>query len=365
MPDHKTQRLRAWLAVAHHLRGHVFILTSGSSAASELGSKWVALAKPAVLASATASNRHLDATKSDRWLHCLPDFHVGGLGIWARAGLSGASVVRMIDERWSAQAYVSSIASTEATLSSLVPAQVFDLVKAGLTCPSSMRAIVVGGSALSPEVYFSARELGWPVLPSYGLSEAASQVATANLASLNSSTFPDFEVLRHIEVAVDSNGYFKVRGASLLTGYIKLDDLGCPHLFDPKDQGGWFTTEDFGEVTSLGLRVGGRRSDRIKIGGELANLGDLRATMDRVAAAIGCGPHVVLVAEPDVRLESTIALVAERAVDTNTINLIREAFDSEVLPFERIRKVRIIERIPRSELGKVKWAELSSAGQEQ
>src|SRR6476620_6164647 len=76
-------------------QGHLFILTSGTSAKSIQDYKWVALKKSAFLASAAAVNRHLHSEARDIWLHCLPDFHVGGLSIWARSHLIGAQVIRL------------------------------------------------------------------------------------------------------------------------------------------------------------------------------------------------------------------------------------------------------------------------------
>ncbi len=58
--------------------------------------KLVALSKAAVLNAAESANRHLESGpgSEDVWLHCLPDYHVGGLGIWARASESGANLKR-------------------------------------------------------------------------------------------------------------------------------------------------------------------------------------------------------------------------------------------------------------------------------
>ena len=42
---------------------------------------------------------------------------------------------------------------------------------------------MTGGGALDPSLYKQARDLGWPLLPSYGLTECGSQVATASLSS--------------------------------------------------------------------------------------------------------------------------------------------------------------------------------------
>ena len=71
-----------------NLQGHVFLLTSGTTAASVTDLKWVALKKEAFLASAESVNQHLQSDSRDVWIHTLPTFHVGGLGIWARAALS-------------------------------------------------------------------------------------------------------------------------------------------------------------------------------------------------------------------------------------------------------------------------------------
>src|SRR5690349_2705252 len=73
-------------------RSHLFILSSGT-ASTEKKLKWVALSKSAFLLSASAVNDHLESDANDVWIHTLPNFHVGGLGIWARSHLSGARVV--------------------------------------------------------------------------------------------------------------------------------------------------------------------------------------------------------------------------------------------------------------------------------
>ncbi len=135
------------------LAAHVWIATSGTSGAYKL----VALSKKALLASAEAVNLHLRATSSDVWLSVLPTFHVGGLGILARASLSGA---RVVSAQWDARDVVDLVAVEQVSLASLVPAQVSDLVAARLEAPSSLRAVVVGGGALRDELYREARALG-------------------------------------------------------------------------------------------------------------------------------------------------------------------------------------------------------------
>ncbi len=347
MPAPLAQALRERLEAADGLKGHVFLLTSGSTAASEADFKWVALSKGAILRSAEAANERFDSNARDVWFHTLPGFHVGGLGIWARAELSGARVVGPGYERWDPVRFAEEIDAAGATLTSLVPTQVHDLVGAGLRRPASLRAILVGGGALSEGLYASARRLGWPVLASYGLSETASQAATDPLDGPHR-----LRVLPHLEMATDESGRIKVRGGSLLTGYV----LHGPRFVDPKDADGWFTTEDYGTVEDGWLMVEGRLQDRVKIGGELSNLGLLRKAFDEEASRAGVRAGYALFALPDERLGHVVALAIEG--EESEIAETRKAFDARVLPFERIRTVRSVPSIPRTDLGKVRWNEL-------
>ncbi len=83
------------MTIAHQYPAHIWLMTSGSQQ-----TKLVALSKKALLTSAQAVNQHLQSTSLDIWINPLPTFHVGGLGIWARAYLSGA-IVHPYLEKWS------------------------------------------------------------------------------------------------------------------------------------------------------------------------------------------------------------------------------------------------------------------------
>lgn len=326
MPLEEQTRL---LSFVIDLPAHVWVATSGSTGALKL----TALSKTAMLASAAAVNRHLNATADDVWACVLPEFHVGGLGIHARAFLVGATVVRM---PWDPRLFAGYAATT---LASLVPAQVSDLVQARLSPPPALRAIVVGGGALAPVLYKDARALGWPVLPSYGMTETCSQIATATLSG------PELVLLDHVEVRTEEDGRLAVRGASLLTGY------GTEQGFvDPRNADGWLITEDLGSIEGRTLRIEGRRGDFVKIGGESVDL----ARLDAILAAIA-GEHAAVLAVPDERLGQVIHLAIDPTVDAEQI---RVAFAERVLPFERPRAVYRVEEIPRSALGKLMRSEL-------
>jgi O-succinylbenzoic acid--CoA ligase len=322
-------------AARARLSAHVLIASSGSTGAPRL----VALSKEAILASAGAVNRHLEASGVDVWCCVLPTFHVGGLGIHARAFVSGA---RVVSAPWDAAAFALLCEAKRVTLSSLVPAQVVDLARGRLRAPDSLRAIVVGGAAMPPDTYRAARELGWPVRPSYGMTECCSQVATA----IDSS--PELIVLDHLAVREEADGRLAIRGSSTLTGYVGDDGT----LVDPK-RDGWFSTSDLGEIHGRSLTVHGRMDDVVKVGGELVSLSRLEELLDGVRGEL----DAALVAVPDDRLGWVVHLATEDA----DARAVVESFNGRVRPFERIRRVHRLEAVPRTALGKVRKEELRRA----
>ncbi|HVG23959.1 MAG TPA: AMP-binding protein [Thermoanaerobaculia bacterium] len=309
MPDEERRRLESYLTP---LRGHLWLATSGTTGALKL----TALSKEAMLASAAAVNRHLQSDSNDVWLCVLPTFHVGGLGIYARAFLSGA---RIVTEGWDG-----------VTLASLVPTQVRDFVHARTPVPPSLRAVVIGGGALPAALYEQARALGWPLLPSYGMTECCSQVATATVDS------PELRLLDHMEARTEDDGRLALRSAALFTGY------GTGEGFiDPKVDR-WFVTEDVAAIDGHTLRVQGRRGDFVKIAGESVDL----SRLDRILA--GLGADAAAIAIPDERLGHVIAVAIASGGDA-----VIEAFNARVFPYERARRVIRVTEIARTPLGKI------------
>lgn len=340
MPDEERTRLER-LAREFPLHGHVWIATSGTSGALKL----TALSKEALLTSAAGVNQHLDARSDDAWLCVLPTFHVGGLGIYARAHLAGA---RVVAAEWDAVGFAETCAKERIAFSSLVPAQVSDLVRARVMGSPSLRAIVVGGGAFAPELYDEARALGWPVLPSYGMTECSSQVATARGES------PDLIVLPHVEVRIGEESRIVLASRALLSGYaMYIDDE--PAFVDPR-VGGVFVTEDTGTIEGEVLRVEGRRGAFVKIGGESVDLRRLDAVLERVIHELGGGFDAAVLPVPDERLGHVIALAHAGGEGVR----IAEAFGARVMPYERIRAVRAVPAIPRTALGKLRRRELEA-----
>ena len=337
------------------LKSHIWLSTSGSSSESTVHNKLVALSKDALKASAEAVNAHLQVSSADTWLQVLPRFHVGGLGIEIRASLSNSKVVSDF-QKWNPARTHQLLQNNKITIASMVPTQVFDLVKSKLKAPANLRVIIVGGGALTEALYREGREWGWPLVPSYGMTETSAQIATASLESLQSNEMPQLKKLAHVEWRTTSEKLLEVKGPSLMTCYGQRLKDGSIRGWDPKVDS-WFTTEDHVELQGSYIRVIGRKNDFIKIGGEASSMGRLREIWDRITGGRNC-QHAVLVDAPSKRLGTVIHLVSTLAEGDPLMAIWREAFNREVLPFERIRDVKYIAQIPRSELGKVLWAQL-------
>lgn len=331
-------------------KAHLWLASSGSSTTEKLSTKLIGLGKSAILESAHSVNNFLKVTPSDHWALCLPEFHIGGLSIGARAALGKNKVLDLSQEKWSPREFADDFRKEQITLVSLVPTQIFDLVTSEIPAPESLRAVLVGGGALDPVLYQKARSLKWPLLPSFGMTEACSQVATAELDSLKSKEFPILKILPHFNYKIDAQGLLGIQGASLLTGFWQ-SEMEVPrfHLRDPNS---YFQTTDFVQEIRPGfLRPLGRETDFVKILGEGVHLGQLEERFFRGLES-QLVPLVALVAIPEKRKGFELILLTEVSSDLQLQEAL-QAWNQMCVPVERIAEIRKVAKIPRTSLGKI------------
>lgn len=326
-----------------------FFKTSGS----EGQQKWVGLTKQSLLASAAAVNSHFDITAQDHWLLALPTHHVGGFGILARAHLSGSAVTRL-QGKWNAMAFVDACNTARATLVSLVPTQLFDIVTARLACPPSMRVVLVGGGALSPEIAQAAQALRWPICRTYGMTETASQVAS------QAQNGDDMEVLPIWDLSTDAEGVLTICGSAMAQGYAFQENGQWTWQPIPPETG--LRTRDRVELWTQGgkhlLRFIAREAGIVKILGELVALGPIQERIDSLRMQLGLLHGDAAVGDvPDARKEHALVLIVSGMSDADTARL-QTALNAQLRPLEHIHQTRHVAAIPRSDLGKVRLAAL-------
>jgi O-succinylbenzoic acid--CoA ligase len=206
--------------------------TSGQPKAVELTyGNWLWSA----LGSAVALGLH----PQERWLCALPLTHVGGLSIVLRSAIYGTTAV--VHERFETNRVLATLmAPSGPTIVSLVPTTLQRLLDAGLRDPPALRWALLGGAPATTGLQGRAAAAGVRVAPTYGLTEACSQVTTlgAPLFCTRVRLAPDREIL------VGGPTIAPAAGPTLATG-------------------------DLGDWSSDGaLRVIGRKADTIISGGE-------------------------------------------------------------------------------------------------
>jgi O-succinylbenzoic acid--CoA ligase len=149
------------------------------------------------------------------------------------------------------------------TLASLVPTQLQQLTEQGLAAPPSLRVVLVGGAAAAPSLLARAEGLGWPVLATYGLTEASAQVATRRPGVRQRGHGHVGAPLPGVRVRI-ADGVIEVGGPTLASAYL---DAHGERAITGDD--GWLRTGDAGALDGDGeLYVYGRVDRVIVTGGE-------------------------------------------------------------------------------------------------
>ncbi|HEY8209998.1 MAG TPA: o-succinylbenzoate--CoA ligase [Myxococcaceae bacterium] len=234
--------------------------------------KAAALSHANLLAAARASAQNIGGSPDDRWLLCLPLFHVGGLTMLHRCATYGAAL--FLHDRFDAEAVSHAIDSDGITHISLVATtlrRVLD-ARAGRPFPPTLRAILIGGGPVPAPLLARAKDLGAPVLQTYGLTESCAQVTTERPGEADGLTagpsLPGLQVrivdAQGASLPPGATGEIEVSGPTVFQGYV--DDESETHQILWK---GWLRTRDLGSLDDRGrLSVAARRTDLIISGGE-------------------------------------------------------------------------------------------------
>ncbi len=237
----------------------LLIATSGSTGQP----RPVMLTKANLDASARCSASCTPLGPGDRWLACLPLFHIGGFSILARCDRAKATPI--LHRNFDPEEVLASLRREHVSHISLVPAMLAQLLDASdAPPPDALRHVLVGGSALSATLAERARLLGWPIQPTYGMSETGSQVATLPALTPGWRAGCVGKPLPGIEIALDTEQRLKVRGRVVMAGYANPDLRAGDGV-----ENGWFVTPDIGEISHDGeLTIVGRADDVIVTGGK-------------------------------------------------------------------------------------------------
>jgi o-succinylbenzoate---CoA ligase len=269
---------------------YAVVPTSGSFGAP----RGVVLTGSNIAASADASRRRLGNDASDRWLLPLPLYHVGGLSIVWRSLTAGGSITML--RPFDAAEVSRALRDDATTMASLVPTMLHRILAHDPGPYRGLKAILLGGAPASVELVTRALDAGLPVLQTYGMTEAASQVATVEPGTAAEALGTVGPPLDGFSVSISERGEVLVDGPAVSPGY-----LGEPPRIGP------LRTGDLGRIDGHGrLVVSGRRDGMIVTGGENVQPASVEAAIDAVP---GVGASVVLGVPDDEWGEMVVAVV--------------------------------------------------------
>lgn len=292
----------------------------------------VVLSHANVLSSALASAAALGLASDERWLCPLPTAHVGGLMILLRATIYATTAV-LAPPPFDPDAAARALASGDVTACSLVAPMLRRVLDSGLPPSPRLRVVLLGGGPAEPSLLERARDAGWPVVSTYGLTEACSQVTVSEPGAVEAAGWP----LPGVGVELADDGEILVSGPTVSAG--SLSGSGLLH------------TGDFGRFDARGrLVVSGRKDDLIVTGGE-------NVAPSEVEAVLLSHPDVADAAvfgRPDPEWGHAVsALVVARPQARVDPDALRALCRRRLAGFKVPKTVELVPELPRTASGKL------------
>jgi acyl-CoA synthetase (AMP-forming)/AMP-acid ligase II len=322
--------------------------------------KMVALSQANVCASARHIGATLQLTEADRCLNVMPLFHIHGLiaavlsslaaggSVWCTPGFNALRFFALLDDAlptW----YTAVPTMHQAILGRAERNR-------EIVMRRPLRFIRSSSSSLPPQVMAELEHVfGAPVIESYGMTEAAHQMASNPLppaprkpGSVGLAAGPEVEVMGEggALLAPGATGEIVIRGPNVTKGYLENPEANATAFCD-----GWFRTGDQGVKDADGyLSITGRLKEIINRGGEKVSPREIdEVLMDHpaIAQAVAFGmPH-------DKLGEDVAAAVVLREGAAATERELRDFVAGRLADFKVPRKVLILDEIPKGATGKL------------
>ncbi len=330
--------------------------TSGTTSRPKI----VPLTQANLAASAQHIARTLAFTAADRGLNIMPLFHIHGLMAGVLAPLSAGSSV-CCTPGFDALKFFAWMDEAAPTWYTAVPTMHQAIVARAarnreVIARHPLRFIRSSSSSMPPQVIRELEEaFGAPLIESYGMTEAAHQMASNPLppaprkpGSVGIAAGPEVAVMDEAGRLLPrgETGEIVIRGANVTPGYENNDKANAEAFVD-----GWFRTGDQGVIDADGyLSLTGRLKEIINRGGEKISPREVdEILMDHPAVA-----QVVCFGMPHAKLgEDVAAAVVLRDGQQATERELQQFVAARAADFKVPRKILILAEIPKGATGKL------------
>jgi len=330
--------------------------TSGTTSRPKI----VPLAQRNVCASARNIREFLSLSSADRGLNVMPLFHIHGLIAGVLAPLSAGGQV-CCTPGFNALKFFAWMEESHPTWYTAVPTMHQAILaraanNKAVVAANPLRFIRSSSSAMPTQVIREIEEVfGAPLVESYGMTEAAHQMAANPLpprvrkpGTVGIAAGPEVAIMDPAGRLLPPGtvGEIVIRGENVTRGYENNPKANAEGFTD-----GWFRTGDQGVMDADGyLTITGRLKEIINRGGEKVSPREVdEVLMDHPAVA-----QVVTFAIPHDKLgEEVGAAVVLREGATLTEKALREFAAERLADFKVPRKVLFMAEIPKGATGKL------------
>lgn len=338
--------------------GGILLASSGTTGTPKV----MLLPQQQVLTTGTYIARHNELSANDVGLNPLPLWHINAEVVALTASVIAGSEL-VLQRRFKRTNFWKLVADAQVTWINAVPAIVSHLatLRDDETVPSRVRFIRSASAPLPAELIRNFEEtIGIPVVESYGMTEAASQICANPLHGLRKPGSVGLPVGVSLQlVPLDDGveaadepfpvGQVALRGPSVISSYAS-DDYASRFTAD-----GWLLTGDLGYIDNDGyVFLVGRSDDVINRSGEKIYPREIEEVILQVpgvgATAVIGQPDVVLGAVPLAYIEVAPEFQGELG---SLCRQIAVALESTLGRSKRPTAIRVIGAFPRHATGKI------------
>ena len=336
--------LRIWKETEY--QDHVFLMSSGTTSTASI--KTYVLSKESIINNCKSVNSFFGIDEKQVFLGSLPFYHIGGLSILIRAKLAGAKVYPF-NSSWNVQSFINAVDIQGISCCSLVPTQLYDIIRLGVKAPRTLKMVFIGGDFLNSELAKQALVLGWPIIVTYGMTENASQVASGHYKELKNEHIP---ILPGNFIYKKDDKYW-LKSQSLFSECINI----FPDYVEFSKQTGDLALSDnislIEESNLQWLKPLGRSDDFFKIKGRLYNYLELKDIWLNELFQQDVLDYVEIIAVDDPREGKVLQALYLAEVALN-IDDILNGINLKLPEPITIRSSQLVKRFDRTALGKLK-----------
>lgn len=298
-------------------RTALIVTTTGSSGTP----KEVQLSAGALITSARASNKFINAEFGSTWSLLLPLNHIAGINVLIRSMELGTIPTNLIG-------YQGKYPKVDYT--AIVPTQLFRALNGDenlLEHLQGAKVVLVGGAKLTEQLRSDARSKKINVVETYGSTETCG------------GCIYDGVPLEGVEISISDAGRISLKGKNI--AYQLIDDQG------------WYHTSDCGRLEDGKLIVEGRIDDVVITGGENISLAAIERVVSQTLPSLTAAAFAVPSPEWGQAIHLAIA-----GADASIEATVQQALEREIGSAAKIKGFHYIAEMPLIGIGKVDRAAL-------